>query len=116
MRLTELNPRWCAVVGRHGQGVTFDCPHCRKARLVVFFANPLDGDGRLPLKKYGLELYETEHDLSPKGTEVVPAGFHWERTGDSFETLTLTPSVDASASGHWHGHVRDGQCVGGGIE
>jgi hypothetical protein len=114
MRLTELNPRWCAVAGRNRQGVTFDCPHCRKARLCVFFANPVDGAEPLPpWRDDGVDgnvrdLFFEEHDLSPPGFEVVPPGFLWQRAGDTFETLTLSPSVDASASGHWHGFIRDG--------
>ncbi len=33
----------------------------------------------------------------------------WDLQGqDDFESLTLSPSVDASASGHWHGFVRLG--------
>ena len=32
----------------------------------------------------------------------------WKRTGENFETLTLTPSVDASAEGHWHGFITNG--------
>lgn len=27
--------------------------------------------------------------------------------------LTVTPSLDASAAGHWHGHITDGEIVGG---
>lgn len=115
MRLTELNPRWCSVAGRSGQGVTFDCPHCRKARLCVFFANPLDGGTPLPCwKDTGvahpvLDLYFAEHDASPPGFEVVPPGYLWQRSGETFESLTLTPSVDASASGHWHGFITAGE-------
>lgn len=34
----------------------------------------------------------------------------WNLQGqEDFETLTLTPSIDASASGHWHGYIRNGQ-------
>src|SRR4051812_3487927 len=97
MKLTELNPRWLLdadiVVGgqsihnehRVGMAVTFDCPHCRTTRLGVFFANPIDGglpsdDGKL-----------------------------WQRTGDSFDNLSLSPSIDVSAHGHWHGFIKDGE-------
>lgn len=113
MKLTELNPRWCAVAGRRGQGITFDCPHCRRARLVVFFANPIDGGEPLPHERRrgsgALEVLTAEHDAAPKGFDIVPPGFHWRRSGDAFETLSLTPSVDASAAGHWHGFVTGGQ-------
>jgi hypothetical protein len=46
------------------------------------------------------------HELS---TFDVPPGILWRREGDTFDTLTLSPSVDASPSGHWHGFVRNGE-------
>ncbi len=33
----------------------------------------------------------------------------WTRTGDDFATMTCTPSIDASASGHWHGFITNGE-------
>lgn len=93
MKLTELNPRWLSFdTGRRGQGIAFDCP-CEKCqrtkfrrRVTVPFANPLDGKARAA----GREDY-------------------WTRDGDEFETLTLSPSIDESECGHWHGTVRQGE-------
>jgi hypothetical protein len=99
MKLTELNPRWTSgthwllpdgstqynevnYLGRDGMGITFDCPVHRNHRLGVFFENPLDGQ---------------------------PAQAHcllWKRTGDTFETLTLAPSIQASC---WHGFITGGE-------
>jgi len=98
VRLTDLNPRWCMdadiVIGgvkrhyddRHGMALSFDCPHCRVQRLAVWFANPIDG---LPPTDDATQL--------------------WHRDGESFENLTLSPSIDASAHGHWHGFIRNGE-------
>lgn len=84
MRLTELEPRWATTSKGGGRaGVTFLCPHCKEQRLAVFFSNPLDG--------------APPHD-----------GRTWQRSGESFEDMTLSPSVDASASGHWHGFITSG--------
>ncbi len=36
----------------------------------------------------------------------------WKRgSGDTFETLTLTPSIDANVdiAGHWHGFITNGE-------
>jgi hypothetical protein len=33
----------------------------------------------------------------------------WRASGDTFEAMTLTPSVDASKEGHWHGHITNGE-------
>ena len=100
MKLTELDPRWISeptgpigfgfvpshpLQSRTGQGVTFNCPvHGSPCRLAVLFENPIDG---------------------------MPRAFNgerfWTRTGDSFETLSLSPSVDVV--GHWHGNVTSGE-------
>lgn len=106
MKLTELAPRWASdryyrnasgvVVYdgmRQGMGITFDCPHCRVTRLAVFFSNPRDG-------------------LPPLTTELDPphaARKLWARSGETFDTLSLSPSIDASADGHWHGFITNGE-------
>lgn len=52
---------------------------------------------------------------TPFGPDSRPDGVPiprplWHRTGDTFDTLTLAPSIDASKTheGGWHGHVRNG--------
>jgi hypothetical protein len=105
MRLTELEPRWFDVpgVGTNKDGVTFLCPHCRQRRLGVQFANPIGGEPRpaMTQKEKNLHL--------ERGTFDVPPGILWQRTGETFEDLTLQPSVDASKSGHWHGCITNGE-------
>lgn len=93
MRLTDLNPKlWSAGAGRQGIGIHFDCPGpcCagkpEKYTLLIPFENPIDGGPPDPDFKN-----------------------HWKRTGESFETMTLHPSVDASHKGHWHGWVTNGE-------
>lgn len=71
---------------RRGVGLTFRCPHCI-GRLYVPFANPLDGGPAMPNSR----------------------GCSWQRTGDTFESLSLTPSVDASEGGCWHGFITNGE-------
>lgn len=105
MKLNDLDPRWCIdadiVLGgrvahdenRIGMGLSFACPCCvgtpRETRLALFVSNPVDGkppaDGCAAL---------------------------WRRAGTSFDDLTLSPSIDASAHGHWHGFVTHGEIVG----
>jgi hypothetical protein len=97
VRLIDLEPRETIdadiVVGgqlvhdgnRHGMGLSFLCPHCRQVRLGVFYKNPIDG--RVPSDD----------------------GLLWTRSGDTFDTLTLSPSIDASKHGHWHGVITNGE-------
>jgi len=102
MTVAELHPVFVSEPGRNGQGLIFDCPHCLKQRFVIYFANPLDG---------GL----------PMPPQVGPKNFRWQRSGDTKEDVSLTPSVNCviehdalpAAEGtpavaafteqHWHG-------------
>lgn len=98
MKLTELDPGWLVTreghdAGRVGMGISFQCPCCintpRATYLAVWFANPVDGGPPAP----------PECDPKPR----------WSRIGDTFETMSLSPSVDASSSGHWHGFITGGE-------
>lgn len=123
MRLAEFEPRWWAAAGRRGQGLVFRCPHCRRTWLCVAFANPLDAGApwnigtqeRRPISQLWDVLYgprgpdgRYQGAVLQAGTEVVPPGHLWARSGETFENLTLSPSVDASPAGCWHGFVRNG--------
>lgn len=79
--LDTLDPRWISAGPRRGMGLSFRCPHC-VGRVFVFFTNPLDGGPPLP------------------GVRA------WAREGASFETVTLSPSVNLAD--HWHGQVQAG--------
>lgn len=103
MKLTDLDPRWCSSGGegvtrngqpvpeRDGIGVSFDCPCGCDQRCVVLFENPTDGGPRL-------EGY----------TKTL-----WQRTGDTFETLTLTPSIlrTPPRGCGWHGFITNGEVI-----
>jgi hypothetical protein len=90
MKLTELDPRWLSYsTGRRGLGISFDCPHCTgrfKARVTVPFENPLDG--KAPVT--GFDQY-------------------FNRVGDDFTTLTVSPLIDGSRNGHWRGTITNGE-------
>lgn len=101
MLLLELEPLWLTSgPDRYGMGVSFRCPHC-DTRLAIWFENPLDG-----------------------GTSVNPTthrGPLWKRTsGEDFDTLTLTPSINAMERDpdtrlvvvlHWHGFIQNGVMI-----
>jgi len=98
MKLTDLNPRW---VGLHNWssesvyriGISFDSPTTGR-RIAALFAPAIDPDGLAAKYQWG---------------EFFPQSRKWARTGDSFETLTLTPSLDFSANGEWHGCITEGR-------
>jgi hypothetical protein len=104
MKFTELNPQWVGAGGegisdsqghpvpaRQGIGVHFDCPCGCGTPCYVPFANPLDG-----------------------GPASDPARPLWQRSGENFETLTLSPSIlrDPAKGGcGWHGFITNGEIV-----
>jgi hypothetical protein len=111
MRLADLNPKFLGAGGpgifnsltgeqvpaQHGVGVDFDCP-CGSpdcCRLFVRFANPIDG---------------TPYTAHPA----------WHRTGETFDTLTLEPSIQrivlhrqdgTPVNCGWHGWIRNGEVI-----
>lgn len=106
MRLTELEPRWVGFTIPEGTariGVGFLCPHCKDQRLVVFFRPFIDPSDIVRLALWKLP------DAPDPNTGVIRPVHWWARTGEDFDTLTLTPSVDASNHGHWHGFIQNGE-------
>lgn len=108
-RLVDLNPIWLSDKNdptSEKWGIAFDCPcgtapiscacgsptcprymapGCEFGRCHIMFGNPVSG----PVSKWGKEK--------------------WTRSGETFETLTLAPSIHAV--GHWHGWLRNGMLV-----
>ena len=99
IKLSELNPHW---VGAGGEGISdkdgnpvpyranvailFDCPCGCSTQVLLTISNPLGGAE--PIK-------DDRHT--------------WERTGDTFETLTLTPSFRRASHCGYHGWVTSGE-------
>jgi len=101
MKLSDLEPRYyVSGNGGHPIGITFDCPHCRESGQRLAIALHMDG---------------TNFDPDPDNPQQFPAGETvWSIIGgDSFDNLSLSPSVDASQARHWHGHITNGEIVGG---
>jgi hypothetical protein len=97
MKLTELNPKWIGVGHEPDMvifGIRFDCPHCREQRLAVMFTPFIDPKGWI--QKFGGEF-------------PLPGQLKWNRVGDTFETLSLAPSVNTEFHGHWHGFIQSGE-------
>lgn len=107
MKLTELEPRWI-----HPNVFAFLCPHCRKVFLTCKNIEMSD--------QQQYDLYEKEFG-EDWNSLVVPcnSATSWSISGSvpiatdaAFVTnLTVTPSIDASKSGHWHGHITNGEVL-----
>lgn len=101
MRLVELHPQFAGAGGhgisnadgtpaveRTGVGLICDCPCKCGSLMCIPFTNPLDG-------------------LPPRDARVT-----WKRVGNTFETLTLSPSIRRiphEGSCGWHGYIQNGE-------
>ena len=110
MKLIDLDPKWVGSGGegitkdgqpvpkRQGVGISFRCPcgtHPRDDdygtdRCVILLNNPLDGGGKF---------------------DDTPDGHYWTREGETFETLTLSPSIQRVGGCQWHGFIRNGEII-----
>jgi len=103
MKLTELNPQWISEEGGVKAGILFTCPHCLKARLFVPFV-PMKVSEQYDLLAFNGIPQDQLHHIA-----VGAKGKSWTQNGKGFDQLSLTPSVDASPSGCWHGFITDGE-------
>lgn len=102
MKLTDLNPYWVSHGGegvtrtdgspiplRERIGISCDCP-CGSCGVPLFvgFENPVDGLGP----------YSTHHPL-------------WRREGETFDTLSTTPSILRRGGCGWHGYITNGEII-----
>jgi hypothetical protein len=100
MKLTELNPEWS---GCGGEGVSnADGPIPRRERVAVLLVCPCGCEHRLNLPFIN----------PPDGLGPIYPGYGWQRTGETFEDLTLTPSIQREYPARcWHGFITNGEVV-----
>ena len=100
MFLTDLNPSFYSYGGKgvskadgsaipeqNGVGILFDCPCgvCGE-RVALGFKNPIDGSDQVNADRAS-----------------------WQRTGDNFEVMSLTPSIQRMGKCRWPGYLTDGE-------
>jgi hypothetical protein len=102
VKLIELDPKWIVKDGKR-IGFTFRSPTDPKWRQSCF-ENP-------PKRSEQWELFEDDdvQGCNPQAHWTIQGGID----GASFETMTVTPSLDGSAGGLWHGFITNGEIVGG---
>lgn len=81
------------------QGVLFICPKCQQHSILCWFKNP--------------------RNAPPVPESAFPRPGRWTFSGDTFDVLTLEPSIDLSTitfdnpAGpdrcYWHGWVQNGE-------
>ncbi len=101
MKLTELEPRWL-----NENVFAFRCPHCRNTWLTcknVAFGNKEQRELAIAA---GLEPTGPRY-----GAVLTMPAVAWQWDVADFTTMSITPSIDASKSGHWHGFVTKGEIL-----
>jgi hypothetical protein len=102
MKLTNLDPKWLLRDGVR-IGFTFVSPTDPKWRQSCF-PDP-------PSRQEQWDLFEAHH--GDDGVQGCTPGQHWTIAGGieaaTFETMTVTPSLDGSAGGLWHGFITNGE-------
>lgn len=126
MRLLELDPRWLMFEGRR-VGFIFrspinrewwqtcfvepfarmkqDIPHAHATHEYRFANDSQAGIVRASAPDIGGQ-YQL---CNPTCAWTISGGI----AGATFETLTVTPSLDGSAGGLWHGFITEGLIQGG---
>jgi len=97
LKLTDLEPVWLSPD-------------------VFMFKNPTGGDDWLTCKRVPMRMREQHALIYEKNPQYVgrvvvmtKPEVAWKFNGDDFSNMTVTPSIDASPSGNWHGYIRNGE-------
>lgn len=109
MRLTELEPKWLMHEGMR-VGFIFRSPANRdwwQSCMLV----PMTRAMQFLLFKSALNSYDDAYEV-----QGCKEGCLWRSMPDgenaSFDTISITPSIDGSPGGLWHGHITNGEIVG----
>lgn len=97
MKLTDLDPVWLTP-----DIFIFKSPNGRGNLLTC---------KRVPMlwKDQQALIYEQNPQYIGIPVVMTVPEFAWKFKGNDFNTLTVTPSIDASASGNWHGFITNGE-------
>lgn len=104
MKLLELNPVWIEKDGKR-IGFTFISPANPQYRQSCFIKTP---PSRKQWALFAAQSFKKDVQGCREGT-----GWNIEGGIDNadFSTITITPSLDGSAGGLWHGFIRGGEIV-----
>lgn len=114
MKLTDLEPRWLKR-GETRVGFAFRSPiHLGRqpAQIQTCFFSPTPSRDQYDFEGPLEAIYGEDASI-----QFCEPACGWTPTPAvaqaSFETISVTPSLDGSRGGNWHGYITNGQIVGG---
>jgi len=107
MRLVDLDPRWLMKDGQR-VGFIFRSP-TRPDEWQSCFENPPDVEHQLDLFEHAAGETAIVQPCNPDAHWTIVGGIE----AAIFESMSVTPSLDGSAGGLWHGYITNGLIVGG---
>lgn len=127
MRLTDLDPQWLMFEDRR-VGFIFRSPLAEKRKWwqTCFVESFYTFRGRDGSYRHDREGYSPDSQAGIVARSVPEARECFQPCNSdhcwsvirgvevaTFETMTVTPSIDGSAGGLWHGFITNGAIVGG---
>lgn len=114
MDLIDLHPRFSGEQGSDRKvGILFDCPcdPCQKkpSELATWGCPASERTDEPHGEIICLTFRNPIGGGAPFIRDVKAAGPYWTREGETFQTITLSPSI--LKHGHWHGYIRAGKVV-----
>lgn len=115
MKLTDLDPRWLLRDGRR-VGFIFRSP-TKPAWWQSCVFQPTDHNEQKELFNAALDVQGENRNYAFTTVQGCKHSCGWAPMpapeAATFETISVTPSIDGSAGGLWHGFITSGQIVGG---
>lgn len=105
MRLSDLEPRWI-----HPNLFVFRCPHCREVLLSCKnMEMTIKQQREIFEKEFGDEWNQLIVPCKPEQSWLISGSVPIDTRAAFIMDLTVAPSIDASAAGHWHGNITNGE-------
>lgn len=107
MNLTDLDPQWIMSDGRR-VGFTFISP-TNPQRRQSCFCDPPQVSEQVDLFDAQLGDHAMVQPCNPAARWQIAGGIELA----DFGTISVTPSLDGSRGGLWHGFITGGKIIGG---
>lgn len=123
MRLLDLDAEFVGEYHERGyrrfnhiegaQGVLFQCPVCAVGKEPGEEVDDLTGERRRFFRgaHYVLCWFSNPRNAPAVPADAFPRPGRWQATGETIDTLTLSPSVLLQSGCGWHGWVKNGDAA-----